>query len=160
MSTLRSASRVLEKLLQCVLAVSMGVLGLSILAQIILREVFGQVFLPLEDIIPYSFSLSTFAGAGLLFGEGGHIAITVFSDILPARMRNAVRRFAGVVTVCFLLFLLYFSWEFTLDGRFQYSPLLNIRLCYVYAIVPLCALSALVFLASGGIGTHEGVEHE
>ena len=160
MNALRPAARFLKKLLECVLAVSMGALGLSILAQIVLREAFGRAFLPLDDIIPYSFSLSTFAGAGLLFGEGGHIAITIFSDVMPERIRKTIRAFAGIVTVCFLLFLLYFGWEFTMDGGYQYSPLLNIRLCYVYAIVPLCALSSLVFLAAGGIGGATAVEHE
>ena len=152
MAILRPIARLLKKLLEIVLAVSLAVLGLSILSQIVLREVFSYAFLPLDDIIPYSFSLSTFAGAGLLFGEKGHIAITVFTDIMPAGVRKAVRAFAGIVTVLFLLFMLYFGYEFMLDGGYQYSPLLNIRLCYVYFIVPLSALSALVFLAAGGEG--------
>ncbi len=160
MNALRPVARLLKKLLECLLAVSMGALGLSILVQIILREAFGRTFLPLDDIIPYSFSISTFAGAGILFGEGGHIAITIFSDIMPAKIKKAIRSFAGAVTVCFLIFLLYFGWQFAMDGGYQYSPLLNIRLCYIYAIVPLCALSSLVFLAAGGIGNNTAVEHE
>ena len=149
MAILHPIALLLKKLLEIILAVSLAVLGLSILAQIVLREVFSNAFLPMDDIIPYSFSLSTFAGAGLLFGEGGHIAITVFIDIMPEGVRKAVRIFAGVVTVLFLLFVVYFGYEFMLDGGYQYSPLLNIRLCYVYFIVPLSALSALVFLVAG-----------
>lgn len=149
MTFLQPLARLLRKILEIILAVSLAVLGISILIQIVLREVFSYAFLPLDDIIPYSFSLSTFAGAALLFGEKGHIAITIFSDIMPAGIRRAVTVFAEAVTVLFLLFMLYYGYEFMLDGGYQYSPLLNFRLCYVYFIVPFCALSALVFLAAG-----------
>lgn len=152
MIALRSLAWLLRKTLECVLAASLAVLGLSILTQIVLRELFSYALLPLDDIIPYSFSLTTFAGTALLFGEGGHIAITIFSDIMPAGIRRIIRIFAGVVTVLSLLFMLYFGYEFMLDGGYQYSPLLNFRLCYIYFIVPLCAFSALVFLAAGQHG--------
>ena len=152
MTVLHALAAVLRKFLNLVLVLSLAVLGLSVLAQIVLREVFGYAYLPLDDIIPYSFSLSTFAGMALLFGEGGHISITIFSDIAPAAVRKAVIWFAGLVTVVFLAFLLWIGWEFTLDGGYQYSPLLNIRLCYVYVIVPLCAFSALVFMAEKRLG--------
>lgn len=149
MIVLRSLDTVLRKLMETVLVVSLAALSLSVLVQIGLRELFSVTYLPLEDIIPYSFSLSTFAGTALLFGEGGHIAITIFSDIMPAAPKKAVVAFAGLVTVLFILFLLRYGVDFMLDGSYQYSPLLNIRLCYVYAIVPLCALSSLVFMLAG-----------
>ncbi len=149
MNALRSVTWLLRKSMEGILILSLAALGLSILTQIILRAVFSRTFLALDDIIPYSFSLSTFAGAALLFGEGGHIAITIFSDFMPAGIRRAVRVFSGGVTAAFLLFLLYYGYEFMLDGGYQYSPLLNFRLCYIYAIVPLCALSGLLFLAAG-----------
>lgn len=149
MTLLRPLAAALRQLMNLILIVSLSALAMSVLVQIVLREIFGMTYLPLEDIIPYSFSLSTFAGTALLFGEGGHIAITIFSEILPLALRKLIIVFAGLVTVLFLLYLLWFGYEFMLDGSYQYSPLLNIRLCYVYAIVPLCALSSLIFMVVG-----------
>lgn len=146
MALLRPVAAVLRKLMNLLLVVSLSALALSVLVQILLRELLGMTYLPLEDIIPYSFSLSTFAGAALLFGEGGHIAITIFSEILPKAIRKLILAFAGAVTVAFLLYMLWFGYDFMIDGSYQYSPLLNIRLCYIYAIVPLSALSSLIFM--------------
>lgn len=148
MFIIRKLSRITRRLFEFVLVVSLAALALSVLAQIVLRQALSHTFLPLDDIIPYAFSVSTFVGAALLFGEGGHISITVFSDLVPERMRRPVIWFAGTMSAAFLLFLLVYGYEFTVNGLHQFSPLLGMRLCYVYSVVPVSALGALLFMAT------------
>lgn len=158
MSVLHMLSRATKKFMETLVALSLSVLGLSVLLQIVLREAFSFALLPLDDIIPYAFSISTFAGAALLFGERGHIAITIFTDMAPAWLRNKVALFASAMVVAFLVFLLVYGFDFMLDGWYQFSPLLNIRLCYLYVIVPVCALSALLFLIAERPSTDDEAE--
>lgn len=134
------------RLLSVIVGVAIAILAVAVLVQIVTREAFRFSILPLDDLIPYSFSISTFAGAALLFKDKGHIAITVFSDIMPEKLRRIVVAFSECVIVGFLLFFLIYGIEFWMGGRFQYSPLLGIRLFYVYAIVPLAGFSGLVFI--------------
>ncbi len=150
MSVLMKASLAARKLFEFVLALSLSVLALSVLVQIVLRQALSYAYLPLDDLVPYAFSVSTFVGAALLFGENGHIAITVFSDLMPEKIRRPVRQFAWAAAAAFLLFLLVYGYGFAENGLHQYSPLLGIRLCYVYAVVPLSALAGLLFMATGG----------
>ncbi len=146
MRLLQLAATILRKAMSLVLLVSLIIMSCSVLIQILVRELFSTSILPLDDIIPYSFSISIFSGASLLFGENGHVAITIFSDILPRRIRTAIIVFSHLVVLAFLVFFLYFGYEFMLDGQWQFSPLLNIPLGYIYAVVPLCALTSIVLM--------------
>lgn len=139
-------SRFLYRLLSVIIALAITVLSLSVLSQIVTRELFGFSILPLDDIIPYVFSISTFAGAAMLFKEKGHIAISVISDFMPDKLRRFALIFSEVVTAAFLVFFVYYGIEFWLDGRYQHSPLLAMRMIYVYTIIPVAGISGLVFL--------------
>ena len=141
-----TVAAILCRLLSVIVTIAIAVLSLSVLTQIVAREAFGFSFLPLDDVIPYTFSISIFAGAALLFKEKGHIAITVLSDFLPYGIRRCIVVFSELVITGFLIFLLIYGIIFWFDGRFQYSPLLRMRMFYIYIIVPLSALSGLVFV--------------
>lgn len=146
MKLLSLAARFLRKLMSFLLAASLIMMSISVLIQICMRELFSTSILPLDDVIPYSFSISIFSGTALLFGEEGHVGITIFTDFLPAKIRNAIIVFCRAVVLLFLVYLAYFGYEFMLDGQYQFSPLLNIPLGYIYFVVPLCAVAGLVLI--------------
>ena len=135
-----------RSVLHVALGAMVALMTVSVFTQIILRGVFSYSFLPLDDITPYSFSIATFLGAALLFGDNGHVAITVFSEMAPAPLRKAALVFSHVVVFAFLVFFLAAGVDFAADGRFQFSPLLGIPLVYVHAVIPASAFSGLVFL--------------
>lgn len=144
-SLVATTANFFSRLLSALVAASLSILFLSVLVQVVTREVLKFSVLCLDDIIPYAFSISTFAGAALLFREKGHIAITVISEFFPRRIRFCTIVFAEAATALFLLFFLYYGFEFWLDGRYQFSPLLRFSMFYIYPIVPLAGLSGLVF---------------
>lgn len=139
-------STALRKLLEAVVLVCILVVAGSVFIQVCVRELLSFSILPLDDVIPYAFSVCTFAGTGLLFKDGGHIAITVLTDLMPLGFRRLAVAFSHAVVLFFLMFLLVVGVEFWWDGRFQYSPLLHFRLVWIYTIVPLSAFSSLVFI--------------
>ena len=141
-----TTAAIICRLLSAIVIIAIAVLALSVLTQILVREIFKFSILPLDDVIPYSFSISVFLGAALVFKEKGHIAITVLSDILPDKLRWCAIVFSELVIAGFLVFLLVFGVVFWLDGRSQYSPLLGIQMFYVYLAVPVAGFSGLVFI--------------
>lgn len=135
-----------RKLLEGIVLVCLLVVAGSVFVQVCVRELFSFSILPLDDVIPYAFSVCTFAGTALLFKDGGHIAITVLTDVMPAKFRRLAIAFSHATVLFFLMFLLIVGVEFWWDGRFQYSPLLRFQLIWVYTIVPLSAIASLIFV--------------
>jgi TRAP-type C4-dicarboxylate transport system permease small subunit len=100
----------------------------------------------LSDIISYSFPITTFTGAALLFKKAdGHIAITFLTDMLNGKIGKILHYICEFFTYVVLIYILLWGVQFAFNGQFQFSPALNIKLIYVFSVVPLFALSGLVF---------------
>ena len=156
MRLLRFLSLFLVRINEALLGASLGVMSLAVLIQVVLRAAFSTSFLPLDDIIPYCFSIGTFSGAALLFTESGHIAITFLADSLPPVPHRAVMLFSRSLVFLFLLLFLVVGFDFAAAGNHQFSPLLRIPLIYVFFAVPFFAVSSLVFIAERLILTWKG----
>jgi len=136
----------LEQFNKGVLIVSLAVLVVSVVLQVFLRMIFKTAFVPLSDIISYSFPITTFSGAPLLFKQfDGHIAITFFTDLLKGKVKTFVLVIAEIMVFAVLVFILIWGTIFALNGLHQYSPALNIKMIYFFIIVPIFALSSIVF---------------
>jgi TRAP-type C4-dicarboxylate transport system permease small subunit len=133
-------------ILETVLQICLVLMTLGVFSQVIFRMFFKMTFLPIEDILPYSFSISTFAGSALLFREKGHIAITFLTDWIKGAAGKILRIVSETLTLFFLGLFLLLGVTFTAAGRFQFSPLLKIPLLYIFSIVPVCAFASIVFL--------------
>lgn len=146
MKTLLVIETWLVNILETLVKVCIVLMTLGVFSQVILRTVFKMTFLPIEDILPYSFSITTFTGSALLFREKGHIAITFLADALPGIGGKIVGFIAETLTLFFLGFVLVVGTEFMIAGKYQFSPLLKIPLFYIFTVVPLFAFASLVFL--------------
>lgn len=145
MKTLDYIESWLVKLFNGILQICLILMTLGVFTQVLLRFFLKTTFLPIEDILPYSFSISTFAGSALLFREKGHIAITFLTDWIGGPVGSFVRFLSEVLSQAFILLFLSVGTEFMLSGRFQFSPLLKIPLIFIFSIIPLFAFASLVF---------------
>jgi TRAP-type C4-dicarboxylate transport system permease small subunit len=146
MKILERIEKWLVGIFEVLLAACLVMMTLGVFGQVILRMLFKTTFLPIEDILPYSFSISTFAGSALLFREKGHIAITFLTDWMKGAAGRAVRFLSEVFVFVFLGLFLTLGTVFMTDGRHQFSPLLKIPLLYIFIIVPLFAFASIVFV--------------
>ncbi|MFQ3621024.1 MAG: TRAP transporter small permease subunit [Spirochaetales bacterium] len=146
MKLLNTLESGLVKILENLLKVCLVVMTLGVFSQVILRMIFKRTFLPIEDILPYSFSITTFAGSALLFREKGHIAITFLTDSIRGKAGIILQFLSDVFIFVFLGIFLIWGTIFMLSGNYQFSPLLKIPLLYIFIVVPLFAFSSIVFL--------------
>lgn len=146
MTAIRQVSHWLALFCQGVLGLSLAVMSLAVLIQVFLRTFFKTTWLQMEDVVVFAFSISTFIGAALVFREGGNIVISFFVDKLSPRAAAVARHFATLVVFLFFVLLLFYGTEFARNGMLQFSPLLNIPMGPVYAVLPFSALITLIFL--------------
>ena len=141
-----SVSRVLVVINQVILMIALSVLVLSVVLQVFLRVFFKTSFVPLSDIISYSFPIATFVGASLLFKEAnGHICITFFTDLIGEKFKKILMVVAESLIFIVLFYILIWGWQFALNGRYQFSPTLKINMVYIFLVVPFFGLSSLIF---------------
>lgn len=110
---------------------------------VVLRFGFHFAFNWGEEIIRYlNFFAACFAiSAG--FQCGKHISITVVTEhVLPERFRKYMRLAADIMSLIFMLFLVYFG--FILVGKLhmsgQTSSALHIPMYLLYAGIPICGI--------------------
>lgn len=136
--------------LDVIVAVAMLVVMIAItFLGVFFRYVVGQPFTWLEEMQLICMVWIGFASAGAAFRTGGHIAIEIVVDSMPAGLRRVTEWFIRAVVVAMLLFLTkqcagYF-WLFVQNGRV--TPVLRIPYAVEYAIAPI---SCVLMLASYG----------
>ena len=143
---LKKISNLLEVINQIILIIALSTLVLSVVLQVSLRVFFKTSFVPLSDIISYSFPIATFVGAALLFKDiNGHICITFFTDLIGKKFQKILLLIAEILIFLVLSYILIWGWEFALNGRYQFSPTLKIKMVYILLVVPFFALSSIIF---------------
>lgn len=161
MTALRATTTLVRRICEVLLVASLGLMSIAVFTQAFLRYVFSTTWLPFEDSVVYAFSISVFTGTALLFGTDDHIAITFLADALPRRWSRAVRIFADLVSLAFLLVLLALGISFARNGMHQFSPLLKVPLGPVYSVVPFSAMAGILFIIERNLirsPTHPGTD--
>lgn len=87
-------------------------------------------------------------GGALLFGEGGHLAVTFFSDKVRGTAGDKVLHlFIYGLIVFFVCFsMIYGGYNLIQRTMLQPSPAMHLRMGYVYLILPLSALFILIYI--------------
>ncbi len=86
-------------------------------------------------------------GACYLFGQKGHLAITLLMDKLSTRNKRVLQTIINLLTIIFAL-LAMLKGGYTLAERtmFQLSPALQLPMGYVYSILPISAVIIIIYL--------------
>lgn len=128
----------------------MGVMATLVFANVVARYLFNYSLIWVEELTQYQMIWIAYLGAGLALREGRHVAVDLFEQALPPRLRRSLRAALGLAMVAFLAALAFLGVriaQFTWD---QETPVLNIPAGVPYLGVPIgaamCALHlVLVF---------------
>jgi TRAP-type transport system small permease protein len=123
----------IERLIKGTIFLSFAVMIVAVVVQVIARTLMPQPPLWTEEASRVSllFIMSLGIGASILTGD------LVNVDLALMLMPKPVRRFCELVSAAlvslFGFILVPGGWEFTVSGAIQTSPILEIRMHYVYA---------------------------
>ncbi len=143
---LRAVADVLERAEH--LAIRVLSLGLIVVVfgGVLLRYVFRIPLVWGEELAMFAFIWLAFLSAGIAVRRQGHFRMSALIDYLPARRRL----FVEVATVLFMGALtLVLGWQgfhLATSGLHEQAPGLRVPMVWVYAALPISALSMLVFL--------------
>ncbi len=107
--------------------------------QIITRVVFSISNTWSEELARYLFIWVIFIGAAGAAREGGHISVEFFISLFPDKAKKYVMKIGNAIWLLFCVVMFYFSSRYTINLYLsdQISQVLNIRMAYAYAALPI-----------------------
>lgn len=135
---------ILEKILKvCRLIAKAGiVITLSYMVIAILLQIIGR-YLPNDMDISWTEESARFAqlwmvffGAGIAMQRNLHVGVDVLTGVLKGTSRKILVVLCGIFAVVFLLVAIKGSFDLIAVGALQISAALNIKMSWVYLIMP------------------------
>lgn len=124
----------------------------SILTGVFARYVLNDSLTWTEEIARYAMVWMSFLGGGLVFRHGGHIAIDMLTQKIPAGFaRKSVLALSQLVILAFLGVLLWKGLDMLSRGGYMTTPALQMPMTVPYAAIPVGAALMIYHLVSSAI---------
>jgi TRAP-type C4-dicarboxylate transport system permease small subunit len=120
-----------------------AILVLLACLQILLRYVFNMALEWSDEVIRYLFIWIVALAAPLATLHGDHFLVSIVPDALPRAGRRALARAVLVVTILFLLALVWLGVRFTAAMQGRVSSVLELPMPLIYASVPVAGVLML-----------------
>ena len=141
-----SVKRIIDKCIDIVAGVAMGIVFLVTFLQVISRYAF-QLNIPWStDIIRLTFIYTVFFGAAIGMKEKGHLSMDILMSVLPKRAQIVLGLGINAVLIAFLVFVVRYGIQFTLGALTQNMPYLNMPISVLYAAIPVTAVLMIFYL--------------
>ena len=110
-----------------------------VLASVIMRYALKIPFTWGEEAARYLMIFASMLAIGMGVREKSHLGVTIFTSLLPEKIKFVVTCFAQVVNLLIYFSLTYFSWQFILTqyNFGQFSAALKLPMYLVYGMMLL-----------------------
>lgn len=132
---MRKLVAAVESVLDKILLLIFTVMVVAIVWQVFARYVLLRPTVWSEELARYLMVWTTMLGSALVVRRGGHVAVTVFVELLPARVQHAIGFFRDALTILMAGYLAYCGYGFALAGARRTSSGLGIPMTYPYAAI-------------------------
>lgn len=130
-----------------VVALALAAIFAIVFVNVVGRYLFGASFAWVAETTRHLMIFSAFAGAGLALREGRLVAIELLPDMLPARLRVALRWGGVVVMAVFMAVMLWLGVKFVAFGWPKETMSTGISRGIPYLSIPIGAGLFLIHLA-------------
>ena len=134
---LKRFDRLFVRINQVLIGGMMLAMFVLVFTNVVSRYCFGSSFMTAEEVSTFLMIWITYLGAGLALREGRHAAINLFQDLLPTRMRKAVRTLLGGVILIFFAALSYYGVKLVIFSWAQETAATQIPRGIPYMVVPI-----------------------
>ena len=135
-----------NKFLDALCVVCMALILLLVVLQVVMRYVFNSPLTWSEELAVYIMVWMTFAGSVICMRDKEHVEVTILVDYLPRGLQKLALVFSRLVSVVFLLVVIYYGFDFVLENRTVVSVANNLNMALVYSIIPLSCLGMLYYV--------------
>jgi TRAP-type C4-dicarboxylate transport system permease small subunit len=136
-------ARALERVTNGLLAISTGLILLIvalIVAQIAARNIWNMGLPRAEEITRYAGVLAVYFTAPLLALQGQHVAVDVFTSMLPRLPRLACAVLAELSVLAFASLTIWGGWLYLQRAWKFKTPAMGIKNIWLYAPIMFCFL--------------------
>jgi TRAP-type C4-dicarboxylate transport system permease small subunit len=124
-------------------ALLLGLLLAVMLLQVFTRYVLNDPTAWTEEVCRYLYVYIVFLGASAAIADRSHVSVNVLTQMLPPGAQLAIALAVDVLIVAFLAILAWYGVRATVRNADIPLAVLQIPYAWVYAIVPLTALTMI-----------------
>jgi TRAP-type C4-dicarboxylate transport system permease small subunit len=140
--------KILENLINIVLAVSLAIMTVLVFGNVIFRYGFHSGITWSEELSRFLFIWLVFLGAIPTLKEGTHIGIDLISDKLSVVPRLIIGVIVHSIILLTSIMVLLGSWKMSIDSLESYAPATGISYFYVYGIGVIMSIGMILISIS------------
>lgn len=143
---MKKALDVLEKAIEMLMAVLIGVFTLLILVQVVSRYVFNNTVTWSEQAARYLFIWLIFLGMPILYRHGEHVGFTMVVERFPRKVQDIIGIVIHILVLVFCVFWLVQAFKFC--GQVSGKKMVGLGLpqIYVHACQPTGAILMIIYV--------------
>lgn len=149
-------SEILQRILNTLSAIFLGVMAFAICAQVFGRYVLDDAPGWSEEVAKFLMAWMTMVAAGALIRDDGHISVTVLTDRLPSAVAVLIAGLRDLLILAMAVMLTYFGFLFAEFGLNSRASATEISMAWPYAAIPAGGLLVAVMLVLKRIEDFQG----
>ncbi|MHC4521580.1 MAG: TRAP transporter small permease [Planctomycetota bacterium] len=152
MKRFQAVKSLLDRLLEALVMLVVGVLVVDVLWQVVTRFILRQPSTWTEELAIFMLIWVSLLGAAVALGRGAHLGIDYFVGKLPLRTRVATEVFVFLCISLFSLLVMFVGGIALVRSNLalgQTSPALGLKMGYVYLAVPISGFFLTLYAVIG-----------
>ena len=146
MKALDAIKNVLNKILEILGTVTLGIMTVLVVYQVITRYVFNAPSHFSEALSQYLFVWMIMFGSAYVYGSREHLTIDLLKDKFSPKLNMIVEVIANVCLFAFILLVcVYGGWKYTASQVNRIDPSLHISMAILYTSVPFTGVITLYY---------------
>ncbi len=146
MKALDAIKNVLNKILEILGTVTLGIMTILVVYQVITRYVFNAPSPFSEALSQYLFVWMIMFGSAYVYGSREHLTIDLLKDKFSPKLNMIVEVIANVCLFAFILLVcVYGGWKYTASQVNRIDPSLHISMAILYTSVPFTGVITLYY---------------
>ena len=146
MKALDAIKNVLNKILEILGTVTLGIMTVLVVYQVITRYVFNAPSPFSEALSQYLFVWMIMFGSAYVYGSREHLTIDLLKDKFSPKLNMIVEVIANVWLFAFILLVcVYGGWKYTASQVNRIDPSLHISMAILYTSVPFTGVITLYY---------------
>lgn len=146
MKALNQSKRVIDKFLEILSIITLGIMTVLVCYQVITRKVFNAPSAISEALAQYLFVWMIMFGSAYVFGSREHLTIDILKDKFSPKAYMVVEIITNICLFIFIaLVCVWGGWIYTQGQAVQTDPSLHISKAILYASVPFTGILTLYY---------------
>lgn len=137
---------VVDKVLEVLGTVTLGVMSVLVCYQVITRYLFHSPSAISEPLSQYLFVWMIMFGSAYVYGSREHLTIDIFKDHFSPKMYMIVEVITNICLFAFIVLIcVWGGWLYTAKQALQVDPSLHVSKAVLYASVPFTGIITIYY---------------